>query len=74
MMGRLKHVERLTEIKKLRKGASCWLYSANIDDQLFTWSMDYVKFRQLSVRTEENQQDIRLASAPTQPLRNKTAL
>jgi len=26
----LKHVERLTEIKKLRIVASCWLYSANI--------------------------------------------
>ena len=26
---RLKHVERLTEIKKLRNFASCWLYSAN---------------------------------------------
>ena len=24
------HVERLTEINKLRKVASCWLYSANI--------------------------------------------
>jgi len=33
MMGRknrLKHVERLTEINKLRKVASCWLCSANI--------------------------------------------
>jgi len=27
---RLKHVEHLTEINKLRKVASCWLYSANI--------------------------------------------
>ena len=27
---RLKHVERPTEIKKLRKAASCWLYSENI--------------------------------------------
>ena len=27
---RLKHVERLTEIKKLWNVASCWLYSANI--------------------------------------------
>jgi len=27
---RLKYVERLTEINKLRKVASCWLYSANI--------------------------------------------
>jgi len=27
---RLKHVERLTEINKLRNVASCWLYSANI--------------------------------------------
>ena len=27
---RPKHVERLTEINKLRKFASCWLYSANI--------------------------------------------
>jgi len=26
---RLKHVERLTEINKLRKVASCWLYSEN---------------------------------------------
>jgi len=26
---RLKHVERLTEINKLKKFASCWLYSAN---------------------------------------------
>ena len=26
----LKHVERLTEIDKLRKVASCWLYSENI--------------------------------------------
>jgi hypothetical protein len=25
---RLKHVQRLTEINKLRKVASCWLYSA----------------------------------------------
>jgi len=27
---RLKHVQRLTEINKLRKVASCWLYSENI--------------------------------------------
>jgi len=27
---RLKHVESLTEINKLRKAASCWLYSENI--------------------------------------------
>jgi len=27
---RLKHVERLTEIIKLRNFAACWLYSANI--------------------------------------------
>jgi len=27
---RLKHVERLTEIKKLWNVASCWLYSANM--------------------------------------------
>ena len=27
---RLKHVERLTEINKLRNVASCWLYTANI--------------------------------------------
>jgi len=27
---RLKHVERLTEINKLRNVASCWFYSANI--------------------------------------------
>jgi len=27
---RLKHVERLTEINKMRKIASCWLYSENI--------------------------------------------
>jgi len=27
---RLKHVERLTEINKLRNVASCWLYCANI--------------------------------------------
>jgi len=27
---RLKHVLRLTEINKLRKFASCWLYSENI--------------------------------------------
>jgi hypothetical protein len=27
---RLKHVERLTEIKKLRNVVSCWLYCANI--------------------------------------------
>jgi len=26
----LKHVERLTEINKLRTVASCWLYSENI--------------------------------------------
>jgi len=33
MMGgisRLKHVERLTEINKLRNVAPCWLYCANI--------------------------------------------
>jgi hypothetical protein len=27
---RLKHVERLTGINKLRKVASCWLYSENM--------------------------------------------
>ena len=27
---RLKRVELLTEINKLRKFASCWLYSANV--------------------------------------------
>ena len=27
---RLKHVQRLTEINKLRNVASCWLYSENI--------------------------------------------
>jgi len=26
----LKHVERLTEIRKLKNVTSCWLYSANI--------------------------------------------
>ena len=26
----MKHVERLTEINKLRNVASCWLYTANI--------------------------------------------
>ena len=30
LKNRLKHVQRLTEINKLRNVASCWLYSANI--------------------------------------------
>ena len=32
--------------------------NVKIDGQSFTWNMDYVKFRQLSGRTEEKQQDI----------------
>jgi len=41
---RLKHVERLTEIYKLRNVTSCWLYSANI---LAMYGTMNIKFNQL---------------------------
>jgi len=34
---RLKHVERLTEIKKLWNVASCWLYSENTKLSIYFW-------------------------------------
>jgi hypothetical protein len=39
-----------------------------LDDQSFTWSTDYVKFRQFSGRTEENQEEISGETVPRQSL------
>jgi len=35
---RLKHVERLTEINKLRNFASCWLYSEKRPKRVYTFA------------------------------------